>query len=1476
MFLSHSFTTTLDWSAVTARTLYLSLPANNPASGEPTISGIAQVGQMLTAGTSAIMDADGVAGVTFSYQWIREDDDGTNPVDITGATPSTYTLTTADVGKKVKVRVSFEDNLHSPESVPESRAEMLTSAAYPPAGTVAVDPATAPPQLAATDGAVVNGATLVLTYNEALDEGSTPATGAYTVMVAGTTRAVSTVMVSGTTVTLTLASAVTTSQTVTVSYTPGTNPVQDTGGADAAALTNHAVTNNTGDTTAPALATTNPAVVNGATLVLTYDEALDPDSTPATSAYTVMVAGTARAVSTVMVSGRTVTLTLASAVTHGQAMTVSYVPGTNPVQDTVGNDAAALTDQAVTNNTLDTTAPALATTNPAVVSGDTLVLTYNEALDSGSTPAPDAYTVTVAGAARAVSNVAVSGTTVTLTLASAVTPGQTVTVSYTPGTNPVQDTSGNAAPALTNRAVTNNTGVDNTAPTRDNMIPDQTAVVGTEFTYQVPDNIFSDADGDPLAYAATQADGTALPAWLDFTAASRTFTGTPQVGDIGTLSVKVTASDGQAGNDPAEDIFDITVNATATGVPIAPTKPTLVSATTTSLTVAWTHPASGSSPLIRNFVQYREQGTSNWMNHNTGGSPVTQTTIPNLEPNTRYQVRVAVTNTAGGSGWSETSEPFMTESGDAGVTLTGTENLSTTEAGGTASFEVMLNTQPSANVTVTPSSSDATEGTVSDALTFTATNWNTAQTVTVTGVDDTLEDGDRTYRIRFTVSSTDGAYNGITVPAVSVINEDDETATDTTPPRLLHGHLWVDQATLTLTFDEALDEESVPDKADFEVYATTRRYSVGPRVPVGGVAVDKRTVVLTLQRPVQGADWVHFAFDFNNSGIPLKDTTGNELWVEGIFGVDNRTVTVEEPVSPTPGVTLVGASNLRTSEARGKTSFYVVLNTRPSAKVRVRVSSSDETEGRVTTEGQYAGRLDFTTRGWNLRRKVILTGVDDTALDGDQAYEIRFEVSSADTDYDGIEVRAVPVINADDDSANASPTVAKPLPDVVATERAAFRHTVAADAFADADGDGLTYTAALQGGGALPAWLRFIPATRTFTGTPPPAAAGQTLSVEVTANDGNGGTATDTFKLSVVRAAPPTVAALKSLEIDGDTLTMAFNRTLDAASRPSRAHFTVTVRYETGDSGSFGVSTIPADKAWVRNGNVVVRLAGSVKFGYEVRLDYDPSRTNIGRHTYDADATPIMFSDTTKPTTLPAFANRAVANKTWLSLSVADAAGREGWSKTLRFNVRLDAPGVKTVTVDYATVDGTAVAGRDYTAASGTLTFAPGERKKTIIVESIRDAHDEGDETLTLRLSNPVGARISDGEAIGTIINSGPMPGAWVARLGRVLGSQVVEAVSARVDGGLSGSHLNVGGVSLIGGGTALDAVEPLTPGDWLARQMAEGPQAPRPQERTLTERDLLMGSSFHLVSQAGEDGGSVWSAWAGWAATASVPKWTA
>ena len=105
-------------------------------------------------------------------------------------------------------------------------------------------------------------------------------------------------------------------------------------------------------------------------------------------------------------------------------------------------------------------------------------------------------------------------------------------------------------------------------------------------------------------------------------------------------------------------------------------------------------------------------------------------------------------------------------------------------------------------------------------------------------------------------------------------------------------------------------------------------------------------------------------------------------------------------------------------------------------------------------------------------------------------------------------------------------------------------------------------------------------------------------------------------------------------------------------------------------------------------------------------------------------------------------------------LSVADAEATEGEDDALDFVVTLDPAAADTVTVDYATADGTAVEGDDYRTASGTLTFDPGDTSKTVSVRIINDGDPDHGETMTLTLSNASGADLADAEATGTILNT--------------------------------------------------------------------------------------------------------------------------
>ena len=181
--------------------------------------------------------------------------------------------------------------------------------------------------------------------------------------------------------------------------------------------------------------------------------------------------------------------------------------------------------------------------------------------------------------------------------------------------------------------------------------------------------------------------------------------------------------------------------------------------------------------------------------------------------------------------------------------------------------------------------------------------------------------------------------------------------------------------------------------------------------------------------------------------------------------------------------------------------------------------------------------------------------------------------------------------------------------------------------------------------------------------------------------------------------------------------------------------------------------------------------------------------------------------------------------------------------------------------IEYRTEDGTAQAGEDYTLTSGTLTLAPGQLSKVVPVPILDDGIDEGSETMTLRLHSPSPTRVklADAEATGTINNTDPMPKAWMVRFGRTVGSQVVDALNARLEGA-GGSHVTIAGINVVGAPGVepeLEDEDPFGLPEWAKDTEREA------DAQTITADDLLLRSAFHLSSGGGGAGeGPAFTAW--------------
>ena len=198
------------------------------------------------------------------------------------------------------------------------------------------------------------------------------------------------------------------------------------------------------------------------------------------------------------------------------------------------------------------------------------------------------------------------------------------------------------------------------------------------------------------------------------------------------------------------------------------------------------------------------------------------------------------------------------------------------------------------------------------------------------------------------------------------------------------------------------------------------------------------------------------------------------------------------------------------------------------------------------------------------------------------------------------------------------------------------------------------------------------------------------------------------------------------------------------------------------------------------------------------------------------------------------------------TLSIADATVVEG--ETARFAVRLGPASEQTVTVSYRTAGGTAAAGRDFDAASGTLTFGPRTTQQVIAVPTREDKLDEPDETFLVTLSNPSGATIQDGTATGTITDDdirplAPINQELLPEIGRAL---AFTAVRCRIEQAFSD----------MARGWARPAVSPSLSVVPIPSGLADG------DGESLELEDILANTSFLLPLMGGNGGTIQFSTW--------------
>jgi len=376
----------------------------------------------------------------------------------------------------------------------------------------------------------------------------------------------------------------------------------------------------------------------------------------------------------------------------------------------------------------------------------------------------------------------------------------------------------------------------------------------------------------------------------------------------------------------------------------------------------------------------------------------------------------------------------------AGFTVTQSGgSTSVTEGGATDTYSLVLNTQPTAAVTVTLNAGSQLT-TSATTLTFTQINWNVAQTVTVTAVDDTIVEGNHTGTITQTVTSSDTNYNGLTIAPLSVAITDNDGSsairinvgggayTDTV------GNLWQADAFFT-NGGTYTNTNPIFKTEDDSLYQTERSAAnLSYQIPIsnGNYLVklhfaelywndfNQRVFDVSIENNLAFDDIDIFArsknafFPGKESALvlskPSVNVTDGFLNLDFTSSVDNASLAAIEIISLQGPQVIFQESNGQTTVAEGGAtdSYSVVLNAKPSANVTINLG----VDSQITTN---APSLTFTPTNWNVPQTVTVSAVDDTLQEGTHFTDITHTITSTDAAYSGLSLVPLPITIQDND-----------------------------------------------------------------------------------------------------------------------------------------------------------------------------------------------------------------------------------------------------------------------------------------------------------------------------------------------------------------------------------------------------------------------------------------------------------------------------
>lgn len=356
-------------------------------------------------------------------------------------------------------------------------------------------------------------------------------------------------------------------------------------------------------------------------------------------------------------------------------------------------------------------------------------------------------------------------------------------------------------------------------------------------------------------------------------------------------------------------------------------------------------------------------------------------------------LQITVTSTDGNyNGNDRTVNVIITDNDTAGINLD-TTAVNVSEDGTTDTYEVVLTSEPTADVTV-DITVDAQVTTDVDPLLFTPANWDVAQTVTVSAVNDDVAEGAHAGVITHTVTSGDADYNGFALSNVDATITDN----DTVGINLNTTNVNVSEDGATDTYDVVLTSEPTADvTVDLTVDAQVTT-DVDPLVfTAANWDVPQTVTVSAVNDDV--AEGAH-------AGVITHTVTSGDGNYDG-FVLSNVDAAITD--NDTVGINL-NTVNVNVSEAGTTADYDVVLTSEPTADVTIDIA----VDAQVSTN---VSQLIFTDANWDVPQTVTVSAVNDDIVEGAHAGVVSHTVTSGDADYNGFALANVNAAIADNDTA---------------------------------------------------------------------------------------------------------------------------------------------------------------------------------------------------------------------------------------------------------------------------------------------------------------------------------------------------------------------------------------------------------------------------------------------------------------------------